>query len=217
SPRDGQTLSVIMDELPAAFRKRLMASAGFTSDWSANHLIGFGEYLAMYCAAWNPERWPVLGKADASQLGLPGPLHDRLVPAANASPADAPLALGLPVGAPVDVITPLYDTSDAAVKALRDVRVEFLASKAFLDEFRREVPRVRRLLANVPTYMICDDHDVTDDWFMTGGIPRNTTNNAFGKALAPNALPAYIVFQAWGHHPRTWATLHSPLPPPRAP
>ena len=29
------------------------------------------------------------------------------------------------------------------------------------------VPIVRRILANVPTYMICDDHEITDDWNLT--------------------------------------------------
>ena len=31
-------------------------------------------------------------------------------------------------------------------------------------EFRKAIPQVRRALANVPTYMMIDDHDITDDW-----------------------------------------------------
>ena len=100
-----------------------------------------------------------------------------------------------------DVITPLYGGTQPAADALQRVREEFLASKAQLDEYRREVAKVRRLLANVPTYMICDDHDVTDDWFMTGGIRGRNLGNPFGRALVRNALAAYTVCQAWGNEP----------------
>src|ERR1041385_555115 len=33
-----------------------------------------------------------------------------------------------------------------------------------LSHFTNTLQKVRRLLANIPTYMIFDDHDVTDDW-----------------------------------------------------
>ena len=36
-----------------------------------------------------------------------------------------------------------------------------------LERARRALPAARRVLANVPTYMIFDDHDVTDDWNLT--------------------------------------------------
>jgi hypothetical protein len=67
------------------------------------------------------------------------------------------------------------------------------------------VPKVRRLLANVPTYMICDDHDVTDDWFMNAAIRAATTGNLFGRALVRNALAAHVICQAWGNVPLFWA------------
>ena len=33
-----------------------------------------------------------------------------------------------------------------------------------LERARRVLPAVRRVLANIPTYMIFDDHEITDDW-----------------------------------------------------
>ena len=33
-----------------------------------------------------------------------------------------------------------------------------------LEESRRNLFGIRRLLANIPSYMICDDHEITDDW-----------------------------------------------------
>ena len=35
---------------------------------------------------------------------------------------------------------------------------------AHLEKFAETLPKVRRLLANIPVYMIFDDHEVTDDW-----------------------------------------------------
>jgi hypothetical protein len=210
SPRGGAPLLVNTTVLPAGFRQRATGSAGFTSDWAASHLIGFGEYLAMYCAAWNPALWPLLAVADSSDPGLSGDLKKSLADDATASKRpdlpDPPVALGRPSpDAPDDVITPLYGGTQPAADALQRAREEFLASKAQLDEFRREVAKVRRLLANVPTYMICDDHDVTDDWFMTGGIRGRNLGNPFGKALVRNALAAHTICQAWGNLPKEWA------------
>ncbi len=35
-----------------------------------------------------------------------------------------------------------------------------------IQSFARDLPKVRRALANVSTYMICDDHDISDDWYL---------------------------------------------------
>src|SRR5262249_46604702 len=119
----------------------------------------------------------------------------------------APVVLGRPSpDAPDGVITPLYGGTQPETDALKKARQEFLAAKRLLDEFRREGSKVRRLLANVPTYMICDDHDVTDDWFMTGAIRRATTQNLFGRALVRNALAAHTICQAWGNDPQIWSS-----------
>lgn len=209
SPAGGASLLVNTAVLPPGFRQKVTARAGFTSDYAACHLTGFGEYLAMYCLAWNPGLWPVLAVADTSDPALASHAdlkalleHDRSV-----SPGTAPTVLGHPTpDAPADVVTPLYSGTDEANKALVGAFEGFLTDKHQLDGFRREVAKVRRVLAHVPTYMICDDHDVTDDWFMTGGIRTTTTGNDFGRALVRNALAAYVVCQGWGNDPHTWST-----------
>jgi hypothetical protein len=206
---NSKTIKVNTTELPAGFRQRATGKSGFTSDWAASHLVGFGEFLAMYCAAWNPYLWPVLAVADTSDPGLDADLKTKLVKdaqnLATGMEQKVQTVLGRPSpDAPDDVIKPLYGGTQPEADALKHARQEFLASKALLDEFRREVSRVRRLLANVPTYMICDDHDVTDDWFMTGQIRHDTLNNLFGRALIRNALAAHTICQAWGNVPQLW-------------
>lgn len=211
SPAQGGPFNVNTTTLPPGFRQRPMGLAGFTSESASSHLIGFGEWLATYCIAWNPDVWPELAVADLGDVTLPDELKAALQADAAAAPPDAPRVLGHPspeaAGA---VITPLYGPPLEDAKIVQDARVaEFTAfheSKQLLDAFRREVPKVRRLLANVPTYMICDDHEVSDDWFMTGSIRAKTTGNPFGRAVLRNALAAYTVCQAWGNDPHVWST-----------
>lgn len=207
SPVAGGPFNVDLAALPTGFRQKLLGSAGFTGESSASHLVGFGEWLAMYCLAWNPTLWPVLAVADVSEFQEPAALRAQLLADAAHSPAEAPLVLGRPgPQAATAVITPLYGPGEAAMTALHGAMKDFLPAKAALDGYRREVPKVRRLLANVPTYMICDDHEVTDDWFMTGAIRAQTTGNAFGRALVRNALAACVVCQSWGNDPLRWRT-----------
>ena len=78
--------------------------------------------------------------------------------------------------------------------------------------FGAGVPAVRRVLANVPTYMICDDHDVTDDWFMNRLWCRRVLDlggNTLGRRIVRNALIAYAIFQAWGNTPEQFDTTAS--------
>ncbi|HED16645.1 MAG TPA: hypothetical protein ENI64_07540 [Gammaproteobacteria bacterium] len=67
--------------------------------------------------------------------------------------------------------------------------------------FNRTLPKVRRLMANISTLMICDDHDVTDDWNIRKKWERKINNNPLGRRLLCNALAAYWAFQGWGNSP----------------
>lgn len=64
---------------------------------------------------------------------------------------------------------------------------------------------VRRALANIPTYMIFDDHEVTDDWNMTHEWCEKTLTKPLGHRVIQNALLAYAIFQAWGNTPAQFA------------
>lgn len=61
--------------------------------------------------------------------------------------------------------------------------------------------KVRRALANVPTYMIFDDHDVTDDWYLNRAWCNHVLRQPLGRRVVQNAMLAYAVFQAWGNTP----------------
>lgn len=209
APGDGDALKVNTMTLPAGLRQKAIGSAGLSCESAASHLIGFGEWLAMYCIAWNPDVWPVLAVADTRAPGIAAALRADLQADSDAAPDGAPIVLAHPTPeAAVDVITPLFGGGDDADAVLNGLRAAFRpgGEKSLLDAYRREVPKVRRLLANVPTYMIADDHEVTDDWFMTAGIRAACTGNPLGRAMLRNGMAAYAVCQAWGNDPARWST-----------
>jgi hypothetical protein len=124
-------------------RKAASKRAGFSSEEADNHLLGFGEFAAMYLYAFgNAPAW-------TPQLHL------------EAKPK----------------------------------------RKKAVESFHATLPKVRRLLANVPTYMIFDDHDVTDDWNITAAWYNRVRDSAAGRRVTANALAAYWAFQAWGNDP----------------
>jgi len=81
----------------------------------------------------------------------------------------------------------------------KKVKEKYEDERKRLHEFRATLPQVRRALANIATYTICDDHDVTDDWFLDGAWCRNVLASPLGKRVVRNALLAYCLFQAWGN------------------
>lgn len=67
------------------------------------------------------------------------------------------------------------------------------------------LPAVRRALANVATFMIFDDHEVTDDWALTLEWCQSVLSRPLGRRLLMNALAGYAVFQGWGNSPAQFA------------
>jgi hypothetical protein len=77
---------------------------------------------------------------------------------------------------------------------------------AVVETYRKSLGEVRRLLANVPCYMMFDDHDVTDDWNMVRDWCERVYKNLLSRRIVQNALAAYAVFQAWGNTPERFET-----------
>jgi hypothetical protein len=73
-----------------------------------------------------------------------------------------------------------------------------------LAQARSALPATRRVLANVPTYMIFDDHDVTDDWNLTAEWREAVAASPTGRRFVANALAAYWLFQGWGNDPDSY-------------
>lgn len=70
-----------------------------------------------------------------------------------------------------------------------------------LEQAKTYLARVRRLLANVPTYMMFDDHEITDDWFLNQEWKERVRGSAAGRRIVANGLAAFLAFQGWGNNP----------------
>lgn len=77
-----------------------------------------------------------------------------------------------------------------------------------IENFSHTLWKVRRALANVPTYMIFDDHDVSDDWNLNQAWCLKVLGKELGRRVVYNALLAYTLFQAWGNTPDQFAAGH---------
>lgn len=73
---------------------------------------------------------------------------------------------------------------------------------AALQGFIEGLGNVQRLLAHIPTYMIFDDHDVTDDWNLTAQWEQAVYENPLAKRIIGNSLFAYWLCQGWGNEPK---------------
>ncbi|MGR2739712.1 alkaline phosphatase family protein [Billgrantia sp. Q4P2] len=83
----------------------------------------------------------------------------------------------------------------------------FLAEQAIIERFLEGLPACARLLAHLPTLMIFDDHDVTDDWNLTADWEQVAYGHPFSRRIIGNALLAYLLCQGWGNDPDRLAEL----------
>jgi hypothetical protein len=70
-----------------------------------------------------------------------------------------------------------------------------------IEKFAQTLGKVRRALANIATYMIFDDHDVTDDWYLNREWCLRVLSKSLGRRSVQNGMLAYALFQGWGNRP----------------
>lgn len=87
--------------------------------------------------------------------------------------------------------------------ALADEKIveRYREEQRIIDTFAAELPGARRLLANVSTSMIFDDHDITDDWNLTAEWEDSAYGHPFSRRIIGNALIAYTLCQGWMNQP----------------
>ena len=150
----------------------LTAENGFTSSHSENHLMSFGEYAAMYIAAWGGMETKV-------------PRYTEVISNMGTKLKKIKRAGKFTVNRTVAA----YDQD------------EYSESKKILELFLKTSWKMRRIMANTVTYMMFDDHEVTDDWNLTKDNYDLLRSNPLSKRIQANALAAYWLFQGWGNNP----------------
>lgn len=68
--------------------------------------------------------------------------------------------------------------------------------------FKAQLAQVRRVMAHLPTYMIFDDHDVTDDWNLSAAWEVAAYGHPFSRQIIGNAMIGYLICQGGGNDPR---------------
>jgi hypothetical protein len=151
--------------------------AQLTSSDGSSHVLSLGEFAALYLSVWSPAVWgdevPLAKFApDATAPTQVQPLRwdSELPPFVKGKPEEGAIVMP-PIHFPERVAGHLYvvprgkqKPPPSEFKKQKSLREQFEVIK----EFHKNLPKVQRVLANVPTYMVLDDHDVTDDYFLSG-------------------------------------------------
>jgi len=95
------------------------------------------------------------------------------------------------------------DSVDEAAKQVASKELPAYNSEwGILQSFIDSLPQFEKLVANIPTLMIFDDHDVTDDWNLTADWEKHVYGNRVTKHIIRDALVSYTLFQGWGNCPK---------------
>ncbi|QBR33737.1 MULTISPECIES: alkaline phosphatase D family protein [Pseudomonas] len=89
-----------------------------------------------------------------------------------------------------------------AAPALTPERLKrYTLEQTRIDGFKAGLANVARALAHLPSLMIFDDHDITDDWNLSAQWEETAYGHPFSKRIIGNALIAYMLCQGWGNNP----------------
>lgn len=175
-PIANNPVDVDLTNFPVMRRRRVVRDlARFTTTDGLHHLLSFGEYVALHLLSWSPRVWRPLAGPEA--------VFVRSTKIAENHLQD-------------------WETKHGSFEEWeRKEKPGFLAETERAKVFRAAVPRVARALANAATYMIFDDHELTDDWYLSKSWRSRVTTAPFGRAVMRNGYAAYSVCQAWGNDP----------------
>ncbi|WP_110972652.1 alkaline phosphatase D family protein [Pseudomonas huaxiensis] len=129
----------------------------FTSSNADNHLVTFGETLAMYLLVWSPVPWTLI--------------------APDTPPLNA------------------------------EQQARYRLEQGCVNGFVTGLGGVARVLAHLPSLMIFDDHDITDDWNLSAQWEETAYGHPFSRRIIGNALLTYLLCQAWGNNPDVFGDL----------
>ena len=205
-------LPVGLTAFPAGRRQNLvLRQAQMTTVDGESHLLSFGEFAALYVMVWSNACWPLPDKWPQLLDVFPQTHTTPLV-----VPPDVPAAFDWEHLTARDLDSSAkkdesYDECEGLndgdlADCLQAMRQKTLTERhavklAQMGVFYAALPKVRRVLANVPTYMILDDHDATDDWNLNPIWVDRVNNATLGRTILRNALASYAVFQDWGNDP----------------
>ena len=168
-------------EMRVGRRQKNKEVTGITSGAAKSHVYTFQEYCVLYLMVWSDVLWQDDGELPTYELLYPVLLNNKLN-------------------------TPFYRqgykrTDTNAFEATENLKTAYDKEIKNLKTFRKTLSPIRKALANIPTYMIFDDHDITDDWNLNWQWCREIYSKPMGLQILRNALSAYALFQGIGNTP----------------
>ncbi|MCA1803320.1 MAG: hypothetical protein LC662_12785 [Rhodothermaceae bacterium] len=218
-----ETVDADIISFPPFLRSHLMRTyAGFTSGSDRNHLISFEDFAGAYLNYWNIRSWQldfykeIKKVIDENKYSVAEGVADRFLEHTVVTDKFGLLPL-------IE-----QDRGNAAKFVFNEELNEMIADTApdgkfakwknkvkkavagevkHIADFVSVLPQVSRVLANVPVYMIMDDHEVTDDWNLSKRWQNQVMSKPLGRDVVRNALMAYTVFQDWGNVPDEYVAI----------
>jgi hypothetical protein len=190
-----QKIAATAANFPATWRQELiLQQAKMTSGEASSHVLSFGEFCALYLLYWSNVLWDDLATKDA--------LFPQYSSGSGFQNA-ATIVSGLPAH-----LRDLYAGNERQkrIDKRNGLRDDYDDEQEAVKTFKKSLPKVMRALANVPVYMIFDDHEVTDDWYITHDWRDKVLTNPLGVTVLRNGLLSYTLFQGWGNDPRHFET-----------
>ena len=204
-PVGGAQVPITLANFPIQRRLRIVREeARMTTTDGHNQMLGFGEFAALHLLAWSSRVWRALATpADVYIPKSASAVADKLT--------DWEDCFHDKLGQPS-----LEEWKNKETKLQPGVpTTAFERDVGRVAVYRSTVPKAARLLANCATYMICDDHEITDDWNQSKRWRNRVVSNPTGRAIIRNGMMAYTVCQAWGNDPRAFtrpdASIFDPL------
>lgn len=196
--------------------------AQFTSEDGVSHVISMGEFAALYLSVWSNAVWGVQVPGARFAPDPTKPQDARPFFWDEDLPATGEIIMP-PVVYPDRIAGHFYvapdwqsetdpvkrakrkrDADDKRADELKERPKKLREAFTIIQAFRKTLPKVQRALANVPTYMIFDDHDVTDDYHLNPMWRDRVLTTQLGQAILRNAMVTYALFQDWGNDPERY-------------
>ena len=214
---------------PAGARKAVvMDDARLSTVDGESHLFSLAEFCAMHLMVWANTLWPAeLPNYGDLYWGEPLPLSqfDEVIEGLALPPSIYQLHTGLYEKSSFGLKQidddlkklEIYNALNVskilkAIAASEKHQTAFKKERERLAAFRDALPKVRRALANVATYMMFDDHEITDDWNLSSIWCDRVFTSPLGRTMLRNGLVGYLMCQGWGNDPVGYTDAAPPLP-----
>jgi hypothetical protein len=205
-------------------RRAINFYSGFTGAQS-NHLVSFAEFATAYLFQWCDALWPnelptsdqvfrdrlLVGNSEETNqyllyLTKEGDLNEDGEKEGTPMLPGNWFTLSLAQKNVAFHDDPILKASLERYRNSRQQKVatDDLKERELVEDFKKGLKAVRRVLANVASIMSFDDHDVTDDWYLNGGWAKQALGTRLGETIIRNGMLAYAIFQAWGNDPKGW-------------